>query len=107
MSVTPLNYWAEFAVDIPLGAALILVGLRRGELDLIAVLATALGPGWLALVLWIWAPLVSLARVAMGVHYVSDIVAGAVLGVVIAIIGLQIYEPILMWVSGLINIPLW
>ena len=37
---------------------------------MIAVLATGLGPGWLAVVLWVWAPLVSVARVAMGVHYV-------------------------------------
>ena len=74
---------------------------------LIAVVATALAPAWLAIVLWIWAPLVALARVAMGVHYVSDVVAGAIFGVVIAWIGLQIYEPILLWFSGLIHIPLW
>jgi membrane-associated phospholipid phosphatase len=74
---------------------------------LIAVLATGLGPGWLAIVLWIWSPLVALARVAMGVHYVSDIIAGAVFGVMIALIGLQIYEPLLRWVSNLIGFPLW
>ena len=74
---------------------------------LIAVVATALGPAWLAVLLWVWAPLVALARVAMGVHYVSDVVAGAIFGVVIAWIGLQIYEPVLLWVSGLIRIPLW
>lgn len=56
---------------------------------LIAVLATALGPLWLAAILWIWAPLVSLARVAMGVHYLSDIVAGAVVGILVALVGLQ------------------
>src|SRR5512146_1626727 len=43
---------------------------------LIAVLATGLGPGGLAVVFWIWAPLVSLARVAMGVHYISDVMGG-------------------------------
>lgn len=74
---------------------------------LIAVVASALAPAWLALLLWVWAPLVSIARVAMGVHYVSDIVAGAILGIVTAWIGLQIYEPILLWFSGLIGIPLW
>jgi membrane-associated phospholipid phosphatase len=47
---------------------------------LIAVLALGLGPGWLALIICIWAPLVALARVAMGVHYLSDIVAGFGLG---------------------------
>jgi undecaprenyl-diphosphatase len=74
---------------------------------MIAVVATALAPTWLAIVLWIWAPLVALARVAMGVHYVSDIVAGAILGVSMALIGLQIYAPVLMWVSSLIGVPLW
>ncbi len=49
---------------------------------LIAVLALGLGPWWLAVVLCAWAPLVSLARVAMGVHYLSDVAAGAVLGAV-------------------------
>jgi len=47
---------------------------------LIAILAIGLGPGWLAILLCIWAPLVALARVAMGLHYVSDIAAGVVLG---------------------------
>lgn len=47
---------------------------------MLAVLAVGLGPGWFALVLVIWAPLVSLARVAMGVHYLSDVLAGMLLG---------------------------
>jgi undecaprenyl-diphosphatase len=47
---------------------------------LIAVLALGLGPAWLAVILCVWMPLVSLARVAMGVHYLSDVLAGALLG---------------------------
>lgn len=74
---------------------------------LIAVLATGLGPAWLAGLLWIWSPLVALARVAMGVHYVSDVVAGAMLGTALALLGLQIYEPLLMWLSHLLRFPLW
>ena len=74
---------------------------------LIAVLATGLGPLWLAGLVWIWAPLVSLARVAMGVHYVSDVLAGGVLGILVALLGLQIYEPLFMWVSRLVGFPLW
>lgn len=35
------------------------------------------------LVLLVWAPLVGLARVAMGLHYLSDVLAGMLLGVVI------------------------
>ena len=37
---------------------------------LLAAMAVAFGPAWLAILLVIWAPLVSLARVAMGVHNV-------------------------------------
>ena len=74
---------------------------------LIAVVATGLGPSWLAILLWIWAPLVALARVAMGVHYVSDVVVGGALGIVFALISLQIYAPLLTWVSSLIRFPLW
>ena len=74
---------------------------------LIAVIGSAFGPAGLGIFLWFWAPLVAVARVAMGVHYVSDIVAGAALGILFALIGLQVYEPILMWVSGLIGVPLW
>jgi undecaprenyl-diphosphatase len=61
---------------------------------LIAILATLLGPGWLAVLLWIWAPLVSLARVSMGVHYVSDVVAGAIFGMLVALMGWQLSEPL-------------
>jgi membrane-associated phospholipid phosphatase len=49
---------------------------------LIAVLAIGLGPWWLAILLCAWMPMVSLARVAMGVHYLSDVAAGVVLGAV-------------------------
>ena len=74
---------------------------------LIATIATAFGPSGLAIVLWIWAPLVASARVAMGVHYLSDIVAGALFGIVVALIGLQIYAPIFHWVFNLLGFSLW
>lgn len=74
---------------------------------LIAVVASALAPLWLAAILWIWAPLVALARVAMGVHYLSDVVAGAVLGVIVGLIGLQIYPHMVGWFITITNFPLW
>jgi membrane-associated phospholipid phosphatase len=49
---------------------------------LIGVLAIGLGPAWLAIFLCIWAPLVALARVAMGLHYLSDVLAGTILGAI-------------------------
>ena len=42
LSKSRLNYWAEFAVDIPLGAVLIFAGLRSHELGPIAVVITIL-----------------------------------------------------------------
>lgn len=56
---------------------------------MLAVIALALGPAWWAAALLIWAPLLGLARVAMGVHYLSDVVVGMMCGVGcgIAIIG--------------------
>ena len=74
---------------------------------LIAIVAMGLGPVGLGVVLWLWAPLVALARVSMGVHYVSDIVAGAIFGIIVALIGLQFYEPLFMWITSLIGFPLW
>jgi sterol desaturase/sphingolipid hydroxylase (fatty acid hydroxylase superfamily) len=37
MAKTPLNYWAEFAIDIPFGVVLIVAGLHDNELGPIAV----------------------------------------------------------------------
>lgn len=74
---------------------------------LIAAVALAWGPWQLALSLLIWAPLVSLARVAMGVHYVSDVVAGALVGVVIAA-GFLILQPqTLAFLQFISPFPLW
>jgi len=50
---------------------------------MLAVLVISLGPIWMGVLLVIWAPLVGLARVAMGVHYLSDVLAGMVFGLVI------------------------
>jgi membrane-associated phospholipid phosphatase len=53
---------------------------------LVAFLLLGMGPLWLAALLLVWAPLVSLARVSMGVHYVSDVIAGSVLGLLMALV---------------------
>lgn len=47
---------------------------------MLVVMGFWLGPPWLGLTLLVWAPLVTLARVAMGVHYLSDVLAGALFG---------------------------
>lgn len=50
---------------------------------MLAVLALGLGPLWFGILLLVWAPLVALARASMGVHYLSDVVAGMAFGVVL------------------------
>lgn len=57
---------------------------------LLAILALGLGPSWLAFLLSAWAPLVALARVVMGVHYISDVLAGSLMGLTAGLIVLQI-----------------
>jgi undecaprenyl-diphosphatase len=52
---------------------------------LLAVMAVAFVPPWLAVILAVWAPLVALARVAMGVHYLSDVLAGMALGMALGL----------------------
>ena len=73
----------------------------------IAVIGSALGPAWLGVVLWIWAPLVALARVAMGVHYLSDVIAGAFVGIVSAVLFLEVYEVLFAWIENITHVPLW
>lgn len=74
---------------------------------MIAVLGTFLAPGWLALLLWLWAPLVAFSRVTMGVHYLSDVLAGAILGILVAYFGLQIYQPLIDWFFSLTGFMFW
>jgi undecaprenyl-diphosphatase len=50
---------------------------------LLAMLVWGMGPVWFAITLTFWGPLVALARVAMGVHYLSDVFAGGILGLII------------------------
>ena len=50
---------------------------------LLAVMAMALGPAWFGWLVVLWSPVVAAARVLMGVHYVSDVVVGYLLGLLV------------------------
>lgn len=57
---------------------------------MLVVVGFWVGPAWLGWVLLVWAPLVTLARVAMGVHYLSDVVIGALFGLLIGWLLVQV-----------------
>lgn len=63
---------------------------------MLAVLAIGTGPVWFAVLLVLWLPVVSLARVAMGVHYLSDIFAGMMVGI-LAGLALLALQPLLVF----------
>lgn len=67
---------------------------------LFAVLALGLGPAWFGIILIIWAPLVTFSRVLTGVHYLSDVFAGAIIGIfagMVILVLLPQIDPLLMW----------
>jgi|YNPMSStandDraft_1061717.scaffolds.fasta_scaffold49396_2 undecaprenyl-diphosphatase len=64
---------------------------------LLIVMTLGLGPLWLAILLIIWAPFMSLARIAAGVHYLSDVLAGFLLGIGIGAMLLQLQPVIISW----------
>lgn len=68
---------------------------------LLAVMAAGLGPGWFALALLVWAPLVALARVVTGVHYLSDILAGVFIGAWMGLGMLALQPQLVRWFAFL------
>ncbi len=58
---------------------------------LFAVIALTLGPAWFGWALLIWAPLVAAARVAMGVHYLSDVIVGGLIGIAAGLVMSEMY----------------
>lgn len=56
---------------------------------MLGVVGLGIGPSWFGWILAIWGPFVGLARVAMGVHYFSDVLAGWVVGFGLGLVILQ------------------
>lgn len=62
----------------------------------LATMAWGIAPLWFALLLTIWAPLVAISRVMTGVHYVSDILAGMIIGILFGIVAVLILPYIMI-----------
>ncbi len=54
----------------------------------LAVMALGIGPAWFAITLCIWAPLVGISRVILGVHYLSDVIIGWIVGIVVGTVAI-------------------
>ncbi len=59
---------------------------------LLCTMGAGLSPAWFAAALCLWALLVSLARIALAVHYVSDVLAGMALGILTGLL-ILLYLP--------------
>lgn len=57
---------------------------------MLALVAISLAPIWLGILMVAWAVLVISARVAMGVHYLSDVLVGALIGITTGFLALFI-----------------
>lgn len=61
----------------------------------LAVIGLVLGPPWFAIVMILWAPWVGIARVALGIHYLSDVLVGWMVGALMGLIALA-FEPLVL-----------
>ncbi len=78
---------------------------------LLAILTTGLGPWWLAVLLWIWALLVAVSRVSMGMHFISDTFGGLLLATIVGLLWLHFHEGVLQYLVFLslryLHFALW
>ncbi|MDO9085494.1 MAG: phosphatase PAP2 family protein [Anaerolineaceae bacterium] len=62
-----------------------------------ASMAWGIAPIWFAILLTIWAPLVALSRIQTGLHYLSDVLAGVLLGWILGKFAILLIPNLILW----------
>lgn len=70
----------------------------------LVVMGVAVEPAWFGAALALWAPWVGLSRVALGVHYLSDVVVGWAVGALMGGIALLLKPQILALVDFVLQV---
>ncbi len=70
----------------------------------LAVMGLAVGPPWFTILLILWAPWVGIARVALGVHYLSDILAGWLVGGAMGVLAIILKPQLLQFFNTALTI---
>jgi undecaprenyl-diphosphatase len=59
---------------------------HAARVSMLTLIMLLTGYWWIGLILLVWAVLVDLSRIGLGVHYLSDILGGSLIGVVMALL---------------------
>ncbi len=66
--------------------------------SMLCLLSIVLGPLCAALAIALWSPIMIVSRIAIGIHYVFDVVAGILLGILLTLVLLGLAPVLTSWI---------
>jgi len=66
---------------------------------MLCIVAFAMGPAAAALAVTAWSPFMIMSRIAIGIHYVFDVIAGIALGILLSVGLLALVPPLTSWIT--------